>query len=121
MSGPSRLLSRELKDYREKQLERQNFLCPLCGTVIAKDEAALDHCHKTGKVRNVLHKSCNSSEGRVLFWAKRNRAESPEVFLQNLLQYWKEDYGLNPLHPKHNANPKKKRRKQKLRALLKKN
>lgn len=42
-------------------LKEQNFCCPVCGKeLIFKGRYPhTDHCHKTGKVRGILHNKCN--------------------------------------------------------------
>lgn len=73
----------------------QGGLCPLCGLRIdlsVKGDAVLDHDHDTGLVRGVLHRSCNSSEGRIANAAGRWGAKSMEYskivpYLENLVAY----------------------------------
>lgn len=51
-----------------KILKEQGGLCPFCMEPIdlkEKDGAILEHCHVTGKVRGVAHRSCNKMEGAV--------------------------------------------------------
>lgn len=52
-----------LEDYN-RQLEKQNHKCAICGDTDDKKELAVDHCHKTNKVRGLLCWCCNSSIGR---------------------------------------------------------
>lgn len=63
-------LTRE--DYNEK-LKSQNFVCAICeqpetsvspntGTV---KKLAVDHCHKTGKIRDLLCWRCNGTIGKI--------------------------------------------------------
>lgn len=106
----TRLTKKELKQYREKQLRKQKFVCPLCGTKITYEEATLDHDHGTGKVRKVLHRSCNQSEGRILSWCNRSRGSDPLLFVTNLSRYWRSNYDRNPYHPNH-LTPKQKKAK----------
>ena len=108
----------DIKAYREEQLSIDP-ICPLCGKEIQRDEATLDHCHVSGLVRRVLHRSCNSSEGRILHWAKRSRATDPVDYLERLLRYWKDDYAENPIHPTHGKPLRRKRKRSKLRRLRK--
>lgn len=97
----SRLKPKDLAKYRESQLKRQKYKCPLCGTTIKPEEAVLDHDHSTGYVRSVLHRSCNQVEGRVLSWVKRSRSDDPQEFLRRLLAYWRKSYYHKPIHPSH--------------------
>jgi len=96
-----RLTVKDKKEFREKLLLDQNGLCPLCGTALTELEATLDHDHETGKIRRVLHRSCNQAEGRILSWIKRSRATDALEFLQALVKYWQEDYSNMPDHPAH--------------------
>jgi len=101
-TGASRLKPREVAEWRERFLKKQNNTCPLCARRILPHEAALDHDHTTGLIRRTLHRNCNSVEGRILHWARRSGC-SPAVFLKNLLEYWDVDYTGNPLHPNHRS------------------
>lgn len=97
--GHHKLRHKDLAGYRKRLLREQKGVCLLCNKKILKDPV-LDHCHSTGKIRGVLHRQCNSSEGRVSRWASRcgiNR----DQFLINLLRYWSKTFHQNPLHPKH--------------------
>lgn len=101
----------DIKLRREKLLARQKGICPLCGTLILKSEAALDHCHATGHTRAVLHKSCNGSEGRILTYAGRmSRGDDPSEFLRRLLRYWNKDFTNNPIHPLHGRKRRRRRK-----------
>ena len=107
----AKLTNREIKEYREKMVKRQKGICPLCGEELLPEDAALDHCHKTGHVRAALHRSCNGAEGRILQWAgARSRGNDPELFLKNLIKYWSKDWSRRPIHPKHGV-PKRRRKK----------
>jgi len=90
---------REIADYRNAQLIEQNYICPLCELPIDPKQAALDHCHKTGMIRMVLHNNCNGLEGRLNKWANRSKADK-KVFMQNVLDYWDIEFD-NPIHPRH--------------------
>lgn len=46
----------------------QGGLCPLCGKPVdltVPKEGVVDHDHETGEIRGVLHRSCNSGEGKA--------------------------------------------------------
>ena len=62
----------EIKSYRELQLQEQGCLCALCGEQII-DDAVLDHDHKTGLIRRVLHRGCNALLGKIENNLPRNR------------------------------------------------
>jgi len=106
-----RLKQKDLKDFRLGQLLVQGGTCPLCKTKIKPEEAVLDHDHDTGHVRGVLHRSCNSSEGRILSWAKRSRDSNPYHFLKNLVEFHEKDHSDNPIHPKHMTEAEKELKK----------
>ncbi len=113
-----RLTVKEKAVFREELLKKQDGMCSLCGTSIQVGEATLDHDHETGRVRRVLHRSCNQVEGRILSWIKRCRATNKLDFLTNLLQYWSTDYRDMPLHPSHLTETEQKIKK--LRKRMKK-
>lgn len=41
----------------------QDFLCAICGTQMEEKDICIDHCHTTGKVRGLLHRTCNAAIG----------------------------------------------------------
>lgn len=96
-----RLKQKEIADFRLGQLLTQGGVCPLCDKKIAHDDAVLDHCHTSGHVRRVLHRACNSSEGRVMKWAYSSKHHDPIEFLKNLIKYHEHDYCDMPWHPNH--------------------
>ena len=96
-----RLKQKEIKDYRHDLLISQNHVCPLCDKKIEIEDAVLDHCHTTGYIRAVLHRACNSSEGRCMKWAYSSKHHDPLLFLSNLIEYHQINYSTMPLHPKH--------------------
>ena len=101
-SMKNKLHRKDLPGYRTQQLRKQKHLCPLCRERITPDQAVLDHDHETGHVRKVLHRQCNSIEGRVLQWLKRSGKDiTPEQFLKNILVYWLDDYTRHKIHPTH--------------------
>lgn len=65
--------------FRRKLHKEQGGLCPLCGKDIdlrIKGEGVLDHDHDTGRIRGLLHRSCNAAEGKVANAAGRWGAKS---------------------------------------------
>lgn len=55
-----------LKDYY-KLLKEQNYSCALCEKAFEKGgrKPAVDHCHKTGKIRGIIHPCCNTLLGQA--------------------------------------------------------
>ena len=47
----------------EEQLEKQNHVCPICECSLKLNPYAVDHCHASGKVRDILCHSCNKGLG----------------------------------------------------------
>jgi hypothetical protein len=68
-----RIKPRDIKALREKLLEEQRGLCAICHEHVTPDEAVLDHCHKTGYIRAVLHRGCNAYIGHMENNQLRNR------------------------------------------------
>lgn len=107
----TKLKAVDIKELREKQVRKQRHICPLCKEPMTYEEATLDHCHTTGHIRQALHRSCNSAEGRILHWAGvRSRGDDPLFFIQNLVKYWKKNFKDNPIHHTHGVKRKRKRK-----------
>lgn len=53
-----------LAEYDE-MFENQDGVCAICGLPEITRRLSVDHCHKTGKVRELLCFSCNSTLGSV--------------------------------------------------------
>lgn len=85
-----RLKTRELAEYRRILLERQGGRCALCKGECSIGEAVVDHDHKTGEIRGVLHRGCNAMLGHI----ENNRARNGlgtdlalAAFLAGVMQY----------------------------------
>lgn len=105
---------REIREVRDKFLEEQEGICPLCGEELLPEEATLDHCYDTGHVRAALHRSCNGAEGQIKRWAGRmSKGDDPLAFLKNVIEYWEKDWSHNPIHPRHGKPVRRKRRRKK--------
>ena len=97
-----KLKYREVKELREQQLIRQGQCCSLCGQTVL-DDAVLDHCHKTGAIRGVLHRGCNALLGKIENNMPRNRVDMGRLaaIANNLIRYLTADPISEYLHPTH--------------------
>lgn len=66
-----KLKTTEVAMHREMLIEQQHGKCALCHQPFEAD-AVLDHDHKTGIVRGVLHRGCNAMLGHI----ENNRARN---------------------------------------------
>lgn len=110
-----RLKTSDLKAYRDELLELQAGLDPITGLAII--DPCLDHCHKTGKVRDVLDRRTNAWEGKVLNAFRRCGlhkigAHFPAC-LRRMADYAEADWQVRPLHPKHRTEEEKRLRRNK--------
>jgi hypothetical protein len=106
-ADPKRLKYTEVSQYRAHQLERQSHNCALCGEAVI-DDAVLDHDHRSGLIRKVLHRGCNALLGKIENNLARNRM-TPErlaVWSQRLVEYISIDH-TNIIHPTHKVRRKK--------------
>lgn len=62
-----KITRKEVAALREKYTEEQGWVCALCNTPFgeARNPPCLDHHHKTGVVRGVLHRGCNTFLGYI--------------------------------------------------------
>lgn len=51
------------KEQYDALLVSQGMICKICNINLNDKNKALDHCHKTGKIRSFLCKKCNSGMG----------------------------------------------------------
>lgn len=111
--GSSKLKQKDVKKVRKEMLEAQDGICPICMTAIETDPV-LDHCHKTGHVRAVLHRQCNALLGKienyVQGYGKQHFSDTNVLryFLNRTVDYMQDDYTSNPLHYKHQTETDKK-------------
>ena len=87
-------------------LEANDGLCALCNAPVLWKDAVLDHSHKSGHVRGVLHSDCNVLLGKVENYIQtRGKAIVKERRIWNALalmyNYMYANYSTLPLHPKH--------------------
>ena len=95
----------------------QAGVCSLCSKPISlqvmgnKSDYVVDHCHETGEIRGVLHRSCNAAEGKVANAAGRWGAKSMSYselipWLENMLLYLKKP-GTGLMYPDHKTAEEK--------------
>lgn len=111
-----RLTASQVKAHRESTLRNQQGRCILCCEQIT-DDAVLDHCHKTGHIRGVLHRGCNSMLGVIENNRPRYLLGGGRLFtmLSRVEAYMTKDYTGNHVHPTHRT-PEEKRIRTNLRA-----
>jgi hypothetical protein len=53
-------------DDKKSMINKQNNLCEICKSqLLNTEEACVDHCHTTGKIRDILCRKCNSLLGQA--------------------------------------------------------
>lgn len=91
-----KLARSQMRSWAMRHLQTvQGGLCPLCGKPIdmtIKGEGVIDHDHDTGRIRGILHRSCNAAEGKVSNAAARWGAKSSQytdiiAFLKATVEY----------------------------------
>lgn len=106
---PVKLKGKDVKSTRLSLLEQQGYKCTLCQEPCSEDEAVLDHCHKGGHVRSVLHRGCNAAEGKIMNAMRRYGITNPLTFLEQMIEYQKmhstNQTGL--IHPTHKTPEEK--------------
>lgn len=120
----TKLTRTAMRPWAARQLKVvQGGLCPLCRKPIdltIKGEGVIDHCHQTGEIRGVLHRSCNAAEGKIANAAARWGAKSSSTsavrdYLASLVEYYDRE-GAGVIYPMHKtADERKDARNAKLR------
>ena len=113
----------EIKPTREQKLKEQNGICAICGQPVALEQAALDHNHTTGAIRQVLHLSCNAFLGKIENNYRRFGVTDLEKFLSGVASYLERHAYVEPgalvRHPTHKTPEEKKAAAKKKRAKAK--
>lgn len=86
----------------------QDGNCALCGKHVdltLPKEGVVDHDHDTGEIRGVLHRSCNSAEGKIAnaagSWGAKDMSYPAIIdYLRKLLAYY-ERPGCGLIYPTH--------------------
>lgn len=82
-----KLKGKDIPVVRKSLLEQQGSVCPLCERECTEEQAVLDHDHKGGHIREVLHRGCNAAEGKIMNTMRRYGIQNSLVFLENLMKY----------------------------------
>ncbi len=99
----------KVKVIRDRMYKEQEGVCAICGLHMTPSQAVLDHSHSTGRVRAVLHRCCNSGEGKMVSLLRRffNHVDIEEIseidtLMNDLHYHWfQKDYSNMPYHPSH--------------------
>lgn len=104
-----KLKYKDIKPFREAQLQKQNYCCALCGEPLTLEEAVLDHCHKTGQLRGVIHRGDNTLLGRIENNMPRSRVNMTRLanISQNLIKYLTQESVTELLHPTYKIKQSK--------------
>ena len=63
----------------DEMYRSQQCLCGMCGQYLSYEEAHVDHCHTTGKIRSLVHDQCNRLEGML--------NQCTDEHIQSILKY----------------------------------
>jgi len=101
----------EIAQVRNRLKVAQGDLCALCGLPFTRsDYPVLDHDHITGRIRGVLHNTCNSTEGKVRLQARRGHKGVSEydylIALGKYLEHHREPK-IDLIHPEHKTDEEK--------------
>lgn len=111
--------------WKKRRLQEQGGLCPLCtkpiDLTIAR-EGVIDHDHETGEIRGVLHRSCNSGEGKasnaIGSWiAKSMKQTDINDAVRRLLDYYNAP-GCGYIYPTHKTQEERESASRDKRNLL---
>ena len=108
-----RLTATQVKLIRTKLAAEQGNRCALCGAQFgpkAPLDPVLDHDHKTGAVRGVLHRGCNSLLGKVENNGPRYGVRDILAFCGGLSNYLRKHMTniTGYLHPTHKTEDEKR-------------
>lgn len=110
MPLPQRLKASQIKGVREAKWREQGQVCALSRYPLPLEDAVLDHCHKTGHIRGVLHRGVNSLLGKLENNHKRYGVSQGQMVMmgKGLESYLTKDYSAQPLHPTHKTEDEKR-------------
>lgn len=109
-----KLKYRDIATHRSALLQQQEYRCALCDQHIV-DDAVLDHDHKSGRIRRVLHRGCNAMLGKIENNMPRNLIDLHrlEHFSTNLVKYITQERE-DIVHPTHRTKEEKRIKRRKI-------
>lgn len=113
VSTLTRIKTTEVAKVRHELYLAQAGRCKVCKDHIVKGEDVLDHCHTTGAVRAVLHRSCNALLGKVENNYKRHGVKNLAAWAHGVPDYL-QHHAVNRtglLHPTHRTPDEKRLRR----------
>lgn len=111
-----KLKAKDAAEFRRELWEKQDRRCALSGYTIRLEDAVLDHDHRTGHIRGVLHKGVNALLGKFENNFKRYGLPFPVAVsaMGNLRGYVDRDYSDMPIYHLHKTTEDKRLRRNKL-------
>ena len=104
-----RLRQASLAEFRKEVLAEQKGLCALCRLPCETSEAVVDHCHSSGFIRGVLHRSCNALLGKIENNYKRVGIPDLAKFLAGV-QLYRQECRYSIYHPTYRTKKEKAKR-----------
>jgi hypothetical protein len=97
----TKIKTKDIAVLRQQYYQEQLGLCALCREHMDPLEAVLDHDHKSGYLRGVLHRGCNAYIGSMENNLVRNRISTNRLslILINFISYISQHKHLR--HPTH--------------------
>jgi hypothetical protein len=100
-----KLKAKDVKVARSSFLKQQHYRCAICGHECSEEQAVLDHDHKGGHIRAVLHRGCNALLGRIENNAPRHGLKTEQLieFLTGAARYIDvhQENRTDLIHPTH--------------------
>jgi hypothetical protein len=114
----------DLAEWRVRQWLSQGQCCKLCGQQLHIRDAVADHCHKTGKMRGVLHRGCNAWLGKTENCVRINKLQDKVEHLLSVSVVMYMKATMDEYHPSFltedekriRRNKRAKRRREKAKA-----
>jgi hypothetical protein len=106
-----KLKAKDVKVARSAFLKQQQYKCAICGYDCTEEQAVLDHDHKGGHIRAVLHRGCNALLGRIENNAPRHGLKTEQLinFLTGAARYIDvhQENRTGLIHPTHKTAEEK--------------